>query len=123
MSEGGGPNYWGGDFEGKPEVTPVASSEDSIYSAAGAFPGQAESVQMPDVAERQGAIEKRNEALRRSEQAVRAGSFLDIIDMVDIYKCQYMEAGGGIYQVVRDGAVVGYAKEPILGEPGEVTLN
>jgi hypothetical protein len=69
------------------------------------------------------ALDERAGGLTAARTAVMQGAqmaFATVPD--DIYKCQYVEAGGGIYQIIDNGVVVGYAEKP-QGQRQDINLN
>lgn len=105
-------NYWGGDIGSSKETkdfsTHIPENDSNIRLDSNSS------------AEVSGDSEKRRESLRLARESILTGSYLHIIDEVDVSRCDYLELAEGIYEVVYNETVVGYANSKISKQ--ELTL-
>jgi hypothetical protein len=109
------PNYWGGEFgssgsDTEPRTLPTESQK----------PNQAE---LEAEAKANSELEERRERLQSARESIINGSHLHIIDDVNIFECDYSEAGEGLFEVVYNGTVVGYAKDRISKSDHDLRIN
>lgn len=109
------PNYWGGEFgsaDGERE-----SSERPLETQ------ERNQAELEAEAKANSELEKRNERLQVAQESIANGSYIHLIDEVDVLGCDYHETSEGIYEVVYNGTVVGYSKDRMSKSDQGVRVN